>query len=373
MIIHAGRVFCQESGIDGPGAVAVRDGRIAEVRPPIEGSAEDELRFLDGILVPGLIDLHAHPARNGSVFGVEPDTWMLPRGTTTVASQGDAGADNIADYIDQTIRASQTRVRLAINLSRVGESTEAGCFEQLGQADVNACIAAVDKYREFIWAIAVNVSHHACGATDPRDVMRRGLDVASHTGLPLLFGMRRPEDWPLAEQLALLRPGDVVTYCFRRQPHCIVNDGRVLPEVREARDRGVLFDVGHGRASFDFTVAETAIADGFCPDTISTDLQVGHTTSGQMLSLPCVMSKLHAAGMTERDVFAAVTSKPVKILGLQSEIGTLQTGAAADLTVLHRGEDVTWTDCADNQRDGLRWLVSATIRDGALIRLIQHD
>ena len=270
LIIEAGRVICPAQRLDGPSAIALRDGRIAAIGSGIQAAADETLRFPNAVLLPGLIDLHAHPACGGSVFGAEPDRWMLRRGTTTACSQGDAGADHIASYVATTIRASRTRVRLAINLSRVGESTQAGCFERLQDADVAACVAAIAEHRAYLWAVAVNVSQHACPTADPREVLRRGLEVASRTDLPLLFGMRRPEDWPLAEQLALLRAGDVVTYCFRRQPHCIVENGRVLTEVCEARDRGVLFDVGHGMASFDFEVAAAAIADGFCPDTIST-------------------------------------------------------------------------------------------------------
>ena len=264
----------------------------------------------------GLVDLHAHPAKSGSVFGVDPDVHMLAQGTTAVGSQGDAGADNIADYVEHTINASSSRVRLAINASKVGESTKSGCFECPEDIDIDACLRAIDLHREHIWAVAVNVSHNACGETDPEFVMDAGLEIAGQANLPLLFGMRRPEDWPLADQLNRLRSGDVVTYCFRRTPHCIVKDGRVLREVQDAKQRGILFDVGHGAGSFDFEVAEMAIADGFTPDTISTDLQLRHLGQSPTHTLPLVMSKLRAVGMEPADIFQAVTSKPAELMKL---------------------------------------------------------
>ena len=136
-----------------------------------------------------LIDLHAHPANSGSVFGVPPDEHIVSHGTTTVLSQGDAGASIIDQYVDETISASKTRVLLAINLSRNGESTSHGCFENLDDADVNACTQAIDRYREFIPAVAVNVSHYACGNTDPREVMSRGIEITiSHNWIT--FGCR---------------------------------------------------------------------------------------------------------------------------------------------------------------------------------------
>lgn len=361
-------MVCPRTGVDAPGAVAIRGDRIVAVGSEVIGSSAKVLELPDAILLPGLVDLHAHPAKSGSIFGVEPDRHLLARGTTTVLSQGDAGADNIEAYIRETVEGCQTRVRLAINLSSTGEAGPGGCFEQLEAIDVTACIAAIERFRSQVWGISVNASHHCCGATDPREVARRGLLVAEQTELPLLYGLRRPEDWPLGEQLRLLRAGDVVTYCFRRTPHCIVQDGRVLPEIHEARERGILFDVGHGRGSFDFGVAEFALRDGFIPDTISTDLQCGHVGQSPVHDLPLVMSKLMAAGMQERDIFRAVTTRPAQVLGKGSEIGTLKVGLIADLVLLHWSEHgKPLLDVTGNARAGGRWETAATIRAGRIV------
>ena len=368
LLIRAGRVVCPASGIDGPGAVAIRGDRIIEVGRDLTGNGPQVIDDPAAILLPGLIDLHAHPAKSGSMFGVDPVGHVLARGTTTVLSQGDAGASNFEAYLRDTIEPSRTEIVVAINLSSAGEVGPGGCCERLELIDVAACLSAVEKYRRHIWGIAVNVSHNCCGPTDPREVLRRGLSVAQETGLPLLYGMRRPEDWPLDDQLRHLRPGDVVTYCFRRTPHRIVQNGRVLDCVRAARERGILFDIGHGRGSFDFVTAETAIRDGFLPDTISTDLQRGHVGQTPIHDLPLVMSKLRAASMQERDVFAAVTSRPAAILGQSHEIGSLQVGSRADLTLLRwLGESASLVDVHGNERCGGRWEAIATIREGELM------
>ncbi len=359
-IIRAGRVVCPLRGIDAPGQVVVRDSKIVAVEAGTDLSAAEAgelLDFPDGILLPGLIDLHAHPAVANSVFGVPPDEHMLPNGVTTVMSQGDAGADNIDDYVAQTVQLSRTRVLLGINLSRIGESTQQGCFENPDDADVSACVDAVVRHSETVRAISVNASHHACGVTDPREMLRRGLLAAAETGLPLLYGMRRPEGWPLAEQLALLRSGDIVTYCFRREPHCIVQNGQVLDCFKEARRRGVLFDVGHGTASFSFDVAEAAIRDGFLPDTISTDLQARHLPMEPVHSLLLTMSKLLAAGMGEADVLRAATVTPARLLGLAASVACLQAGASADLVVLQRLESSQIEDAYQRSRSGPVWAV----------------
>ncbi len=368
LLIRAGRIVCTQTALDGPGAVAIRGDRIVAAGAQVEGTARRTLDYPDALLLPGLVDLHAHPAKSGSKYGVDPDLEFLPRGVTTVLSQGDAGADNWRAYHRETIEDSRTRVRLAINLSRQGEPDGGPCFRDIEWVDVDACSRTILEGGDPIWGIAVNVSRDSC-AIDPREVVRRALEVAERMGKPLLYGMRNPPDWPIAEQLALLRPGDVVTYIFRDGPWSIVgNDGRVLPEVREARQRGVLFDACHGMQSFSFRVAEAAFADGFYPDTISTDQYAKHVGSQPQHDLPRTMSKFLAAGMPEHEVFARVGARPAEILWLAGEVGTLAPGACADLTLLaHNDSAAPLVDCHGAQRAGDCWEATLVVRAGKVV------
>jgi dihydroorotase len=369
LLITASRVICPATGLDTPGAVAVRGARILAAGPDVNGPALQRLDFPNAVLLPGLIDLHAHPARGGSKYGIDPDAHFLPRGVTTVLSQGDAGADNWPEYRDRVIQSSRTRVRLAINLCKRGESMPGGCFEDLKDIDVDACVAAIAEGGEAIWGIAVNVSEFACGKTEPREVMKRALAAAECSGKPLLYGMRRRDQWPFEEQLALLRPGDVVTYCFRSGTAGVVDaSGRVHPAVRAARGRGILFDVGHGGTSFDFAVAEAALADGFAPDTISSDQYAHHVGQTPPHDLPGTISKLIAAGMPEAGAFAAATARPAEILGLGGEVGTLAAGACADLAVLRFNRAAApLRDVHGGERPDGRWEPVVTVRGGELI------
>ncbi len=369
LLIRAGRVVCPATGLAGPGAVAVRGDRIAAVGDNINGAAQETLDFPDAMLLPGLVDMHAHPAREGSKYGVDPDVHFLPRGVTTVLSQGDAGAANWTQYRESVIEGARTRVRLAINLSARGESMPGGCFENLDDVDVDACVGAIEDGGKAIWGIAVNISASCCGDTAPHEVMRRALAVADRTGCPLLFGTHRQAEFPLDEQLALLRPGDVVTYCFQSDVDCIVKEGHIRDEVWEARERGVLFDVGHGMNSFNFDVAEAAIADGFPPDTISTDQYLQHVGSNPQHDLPRTLSKLMAAGMSEADALARVTARPAELLGLSGEVGTLAPGACADLAVLRWNPDaLLLRDVTGAERPGGCWEPILTVRVGEIVR-----
>lgn len=338
LLVRAGRVFCAATGRDGPGAVAVRDGRIVDAGE--NPSARKILEYPDALLLPGLVDLHAHPARGGSKYGICPDRYMLPTGVTTALSQGDAGAFTWFAYRDDVVRVCRTRVRMALNLSARGEASPTACFGDPADVDVDACVAALAGGGNDIWGISVNVSRFSSGATDPRWVVARALEAATRSGKPLLYGPRETADWPLADQLAQLRPGDVVTYCYMSTKNVLEGRTRVHPAAREARARGILFDVGHGTAAYDHELARVAIADGFPPDTISSDMYAAHLARTPRHDLPRVMSQLIDAGVPERDAFAAATARPAAVLGLAGEVGSLAPGACADLAVLQRNDGV---------------------------------
>ncbi len=312
-------------------------------------------------------DIHAHPSRSGSKYGIDPDQEFLLQGTTTVLSQGDAGAENWQTYRSQTIARSRTRVRLAISLSKKGEQHAGPCFQHADWIDTDACTQTVLEGGELIWGIAANVSRNSC-ILNPQDVVRDALEVAERTDKPLLYGMRNPRDWSIADQLALLRPGDVVTYIFRDGEWSIIgNDGRVLPEILRARDRGVLFDACHGMQSFSFRVAEAAFAAAFYPDTISTDQHAAHVGSRPRHNLPRTMSKFLAAGMPEHEIFDRVGARPAKILRLSGEVGTLMPGSCADLTVLEMNDSAAaLIDACQQTRPGGCWETRLVVRAGVV-------
>ena len=340
------------------------DGRILASGSDVSGPANHVIDLPDCLLVPGLVDLHAHPGTGLSRYGVDADDVFLSRGTTTLLSQGDAGADNWLRFREEVARPARVRIRLALNLSRRGEQG-APCFDDLDDADVPAAVSAIRDAGDLVWGVAVNVNAVLTGRNDPREIVRRARLVSDETGVPILFGSRHATDWPLAEQLAMLRPGDVVTYCFHGEVDRIVSGRHVLPAVREARERGIRFDVGHGMSSFDFEVAGVAVGDGFLPDTISTDGYARHEGLHPRHDLPRTLSKLLACGMSEGEAFRAVTAVPAAVLGLSRETGTLAPGACADLCALRWREDVApLVDTAGHTRPGGCWDPVLTVRAG---------
>ena len=380
LVVRARRVFDGALGLDGPAAVGVAGDRIAAVSAGdgSDGFPQDVpvLDLGDVLLLPGLIDLHAHPDLRpegaGSKYGSDPDVEFLRRGATTLLSQGDAGADDWPTYVEGTIGRARTRIRMALNLGRRGEQMAGPALERR-DVNVEAAALAAAADPSLIWGIAVNTSRAVTGENDPRRVLRQAIAASELAGgIPLLFGSRREADVPLDEQLALLRPGDVVTYCYSGTPENILDDGtgRVRASVRAARERGVLFDVGHGMMSFDFAIAEAALADGFPPDSISTDQYRRHVGSQPPHDLPRTVSKLIAAGMPEGDAFDAATTRPAAILGLDGEIGSLAPGACADLVALRWAADAApLVDTEGRSRPGGCWEPIFVMRGGEVVPL----
>jgi dihydroorotase len=372
LVISASRIVCPATGIDGPGVVGVRDGLIVFVDTDLAGGqllrARRSLRFDSGVLLPGLVDLHAHPAISGSKFGVDPDTCLLPSGSTTVLSQGDAGARNLDRYISETINGCRTRVKLAINFCAEGESNPDGRFFSLDEASVSECVAAVERGGSDVWGISLNIALIRGAGVDPLEVMRRGIRAAEESRKPVIFGATKTAEVPLADQLALLRAGDLMTYCFYSGDGSIVEDGRVLDCVWEARERGVLFDVGDGVTAFGFDVAEVAVAEGLIPDTMSTDYYLHHLSSGIEHDLPHVVSKMIAVGMTEAQCWPRVTSVPAGVLGLGDVIGRIEVGAQADFCVVGlEDEPGEMRDGRGEFRTGRRWRPVSVVKGGVLV------
>ena len=373
LLISAGRVLCAATGLDGPGAVAVRGDRIAAAGPDVSGPARTRLDFPDGLLLPGLVDLHAHPARGGSRYGIDPDEHLLPRGVTTVLSQGDAGADNWPDYRDRVIGASRTRVRLAIHLSRRGESDPDCPYGSLADADVDACVAAIEDGGALIWGIAVNTGTSI--GMDPHAVLDRALQAAGRSGRPLLFGTRMQPDWPLDEQLPLLRAGDVVTYCFNPLAEGVVRDGR----VRRLRPGGAAPRGAVRRRPRHGLVQLPGRGGGHRRGVLARhDLQ--RSVPPPRGLPPAARSGAHRLqGDRSRHAGARgvprATLRPAEVLGLDGEIGSLRAGTCADLAVLEQA--VLEQAAGDNagplrdvdgvERPGVRWVPRLTVRAGDVV------
>jgi dihydroorotase len=359
LVIRNGRVIDPAQKIDRLADVAIRAGRIASIRPNIPAeAAADSLDAKGKLVVPGLIDIHLH-ARDATLLPPE----ILSTGVTSIVDAGSRGADNI-EQIVEIARNAPNRMRLLINISRLGNNpnpdpARRGEFlNGIDLADVAKARAAIEQNRHWIIGMKARLSRNIAANHD-LEVLRRAVEAATPSGIPIMIHVGDTAS-PLPEILKLLRPGDVVTHVYAPPPHGIQDDaGRILPEVRAARRRGIRFDFGNGRNEhWTWAVAESALAQGFPPDTISTDLDgVGRTE--QVFDLPTVMSKFLTLGMPLNQVIACVTSSAARSFVEFREYGSLRKGGVADVTILELTSGTfDFVDNYKGRRMGTQKLVS---------------
>lgn len=337
VLLHGGMVVDAGQGLEGPADVAIIGDRIAAVGPELSNNARQALDVAGLIVTPGLIDLHAHVYWGVSCLGIEADRYCLARGVTTAVDAGSAGADTFSGLRRWVIEASKTRLLAFLNISSIGIiSSVVGESENLRYLDQEAAVRVASENTGVIVGIKVRVDRAFVGSNG-LEPLRRARKAADHLGLPLMVHIGDSPS-PLAEVFEFLRPGDIVTHAYHGRTHGILDqEGRVLDTVWEAAQRGVHFDLGHGQGSFAFRVAEKAVAQGFLPDTLGSDLH-RYNVEGPVYDLPTVLSKFLMMGLPLIEVVARATLHPARLLGLDSCLGALQPGYVADVSLFELAE-----------------------------------
>ena len=257
-------------------------------------------------MTPGLIDLHSHVYPYGSAIGIPADELVQCQCTTTVVSAGDAGVNNLAALRRYIVAQSRARIYAFVHIANNGLSGfPVAELYNIDYAQVDACAMALAENPDFLLGVKVRMSENVI-AKHGLEPLKRGIKACEMCGWPakMMVHIGGVETKELMSQiLDLMRPGDVLTHAYSGAPNIggaftnIVQDGKLLPAALAAKQRGVMFDVGHGGGSFDFTVAEVAIPGGCAPDTISSDIHVFSGNSPGMPYLPNVMSKFMAHGL----------------------------------------------------------------------------
>jgi len=367
LLLAGGRVMDPCNGIDAVADVAIRNGHIAQVGPDLACQSAGEVRDARGLLVvPGLIDLHTHVYHKATSYGVDPDAVALRSCVTTMVDAGSAGAGNFAGLRDFVMSSALTRLLAYLNISFPGiYAFERGVMA--GEA-ADRVLLSVDHCREVarlhpgtIVGIKVRLGGAVSGDVGI-EALDRAIQAAAPLGLPVMTHIGRPRPG-YAEILDRLRPGDVLTHCFRPAPNAPVDeDGHVLPALWAARARGVLFDIAHGMGAFGFESAQAALDDGFAPDIISSDVH-SLSVNGPAHDLLHTMSKLLACGVQLTDVIRMATVGPARALRRQ-DLGHLGQGAPADVSLLRVAEvPLAFIDAVGVRRQGV-----SLLRPAGLVR-----
>lgn len=364
LLLRNADVLDPSQGLRGRRDIAMRFGRIAAVAPSIAPDSAQRVMDAGGKLVtPGLIDLHAHTYPFGSGIGIPADELVAHQCTTTVVSAGDAGANNIAAWRRFIVPGGRTRQYAFVHIALAGlAGFPVPELYNIDYAQVDATARAVAENADIVLGVKVRMSENVI-ARHGAEPLRRAIAACDRSGVAgakVMMHIGGVSDRALMSTLLdMLRPGDILTHCYSGAPNNagyrtnIVQDGKLLPAALAAKQRGVVFDIGHGGGSFDYTIAEAAIAQGCVMDTISSDVHVYSANTPGMPYLPWVMSKFLAMGHSLEQVVAMVTQVPARVIGREPKLGTLQLGAPADLSLLEVVEGpVGFVDSRNNRRDG---------------------
>ena len=366
MLIRGGTVVDPGQGLHGRRDVRLNVDRIIELGDGLTPRpGEEVVDARDRLVLPGLIDLHVHVFWGVSHYGIEPDPHCLGTGTTTVVDAGSAGAHTFAAFRRYVIDVSATRIVPFLNIGATGMVSPAvGELEDVRHIDRAAALRTIEAHRDLIRGIKVRLSRDLVGS-NARVALKSAREAGEAARLPIMIHVG-DTPIPLAEILNELRPGDVITHCYHGREEGILDArGAVTQAARHAAARGVLFDVGHGKGSFSFQVARRALAQGFRPGTISSDLHV-YNLDGPVFDLATTMSKFLHLGLSLDEVVAMTTGAPAQVIGHGGALGTLRPGAAGDVTLLAvREGPVTFEDAVGERVEGARRLVpSGAVRAG---------
>jgi dihydroorotase len=341
LILTGGRVIDPSQAIDAKLDVAFVNGKVAAIGPNLAAERHTQKKDVSGrIVTPGLIDLHTHVYWGGTSLGIDAEEFCRTSGVTTSVDTGSAGPGNFAGFRKHVIERSEVRILAYLHVSHAGiygfsQNVHVGESEDLRLMDPRGAVKVAAENPEHIIGIKVRVGRHASGDQGVAP-LEYALQVADEVGIPLMAHIDEPPP-SYEEVIARLRPGDVLTHAFRPFPNApCTAQGTVKPAVLKARERGVLFDIGHGMGSFAFKTARAMLANGFEPDTISSDVHA-LCINGPAFDLVTTMSKFLCLGMPLDRVIKASTEMPARAVK-RHELGTLKPGSSGDATVLSLDE-----------------------------------
>ena len=351
--------------------VAFTDGVVSAVDDDLSKTEAREVLDASGrIVTPGMIDLHVHVFYGVSHFGIEPDPTCLAKGATTVVDAGSAGADTFPGFRKYVIEVSGTRILAQLNISSQGMLTvEIGEFEIPEYANVDKACQMIEKHRDVILGVKVRLTKNLIvSEKSGMSPLHRAREAADAAGLPIMV---HPQDaWcgSIDDILAVMRKRDILTHCFHGMACGILDDhGQVRKSVREAMERGVVFDVGHGAGSFNWKVAERAMEQGVEPQTISSDLHI-YNIDGPVYDLATVVTKFLRLGLTLDNAIAKVTAVPAQTILMPDKIGTLSVGAWGDAVVFElRSGEFQLQDTDGDMRIGKQKLVPVAVVKGGRV------
>ena len=347
--------------------VGITGDKIAAIRPDIPDANAKRVIDVTGCYVtPGLIDLHVHSYWGVNPYGCDLDALCLSTGVTTTMDAGSAGPVNFLGFRKLVYERSKTRMLGFVALAQHGVLNTPGELLNLGFADCEGASDTVANNRDIAVGIKLRLHKKAIGENS-REALRLAIKAGEATHTPIMVHVGDTAIG-MDEIAATLRPGDVITHCYTPQKPSIIDErGKLLPEVRKGKERGVIFDVGHAGGHFDFNLVRRAMGEGILPDVISSDLhgRLSQPGFGVVGDLPTTLTKFLPLGLSFDEIIAKCTVDAARVVGWQDRIGNLEVGREADIAVLQivdeptRLRDSVGGEITHKQRIAAKWTIRA--------------
>ena len=337
LLLKGGTVVDPSTGLNGAYDIAIQGGTIAAIAPDIAlGEATRVMDVSGKMVTPGLIDLHAHVFDGFIANGVNPDLGGVHAGVTTIVDAGSAGCATFGGFPKHIIPNCHTEIIPFMHICQTGLATTPDIVAE-SSIDLEGTLRAVEQHRDLVRGIKARMVSPALeifGMEMPRLAKR----AARESGVKLMVHIgdteKRYDPSVIRELLPILDPGDILTHYFTANPGGVLDaNGRLVPEAREAVDRGVWFDTAHGRMNFSFDVGRRILDQGVLPHCISTDL----TVPGRIRtvhSMTEMMTRFLGMGFTMEQVVTMCTANPARAIGEEGRLGSLAVGRQADVSVL---------------------------------------
>lgn len=332
LLIRGGTVLDPAAGVKRRADVGISGDKIAAIEDNIAADRGRDVVDAKGLFVtPGLVDLHTHCYYGGTGLGTDPEPIAARSGVTTWVDAGSFGCLQTEGFRKFIVKPSQVRIFGYVYLYPDNRNPDMDAVKYV-RSFMKRTGETVTSNRDILLGVKLQVGSNMNGRYS-YDFLKIARELCDTYKIPLMthISFAPPETDQVME---LMKPGDVITHCYNRHTLGILDEnGKVKKSVRDARARGVLFDVGHGLGSFNFEAARKALADGFVADTISTDIYTLNV-NGPVYDMPTTMSKLMYLGMSFDDVLSRTTIAPAKIINRVEGMGTLKVGGPADIALL---------------------------------------
>lgn len=370
-VLDPSQKICEEAD------VCIADGKIVEITPNVKITEDMKVVSVTGCyVVPGLIDCHCHvhpsfPTEHDGLATVNAEAHMFQSGVTTAVDAGTCGTRDFITFKEQVIDKSKVRILAYINIAS-GGMVHMETEQNIKEFHPELTAAMATTFSDCV--VGIKTAHYWVGCPfDKGHPAWASVDACIEAGnlckKPVMIDFQPNLPERTYEELVLkrMRPGDIHTHMYAQQFPILDENGRIRPYIFEARERGVIFDLGHGAGSFWFRNAIPSLEQGYYPDTISTDLYLDNV-AGPVINLLHVMSKYVSMGMPFEEVIYRTTKRPAEIIG-HEELGDLKIGSCADVTVLrmHEGK-FSYADSGRARMNGNKRLECImTIREGKIV------